>query len=256
MTNFFAKAIIPDKYRIMERWQIMAEFHLSRTNEGITALANNDTRLGQVRVFDKTILTHMAVSENGYIGIYQPGGENVAPTAIPFKFKREDVPESLQIIHISMVNEFDVVVDNQSGLGGAILGGLVAGGAGMIVGQALSSGKAKSIDLQIKTSDFNNPQILVSLFRAETFGSVLGTTPSQLLTILKRATPQQREEEILELMSQIDNIRHAHASSQKSGTIHQQSNDAEELIQLKKLVDDGVITLDEFNAKKKQILGL
>lgn len=38
--------------------------------------------------------------------------------------------------------------------------------------------------------------------------------------------------------------------------IQQQVDYTDELINLKKLVDAGVITQDEFDAKKKQILGL
>lgn len=34
------------------------------------------------------------------------------------------------------------------------------------------------------------------------------------------------------------------------------SSDAEELIKYKQLLDDGILTQDEFDAKKKQILGL
>ena len=241
----------------------MAEFIPAKTNAGIAALANSDSRMGQVRVFDKAIMTPMVISENGYIGIYQAGGKRGIKGIIP---KYEDVPETLTIIHISKVNEFDLIVDNKSGLGGAILGGLIAGGGGMVVGQAISSGKAKSIDLQIKTSDFNNPQIIVPLYRPEsTTGTVLSSSrPSLALgkSLLGKATgavtglAKQREQEIQELLSQLDNIYLAHKSSQNSGVVVQQSSDADELAKYKKLMDDGVITQDEFNAKKKQLLGL
>jgi len=39
-------------------------------------------------------------------------------------------------------------------------------------------------------------------------------------------------------------------------TVIQKESDADELIKFKKLLDTGVITQDEFNAKKKQLLGL
>lgn len=31
---------------------------------------------------------------------------------------------------------------------------------------------------------------------------------------------------------------------------------ADEIVKLKKLLDDGIITIEEFNAKKKELLGL
>jgi len=232
----------------------MQNFYPAKTNVGITPLVSQDARLGQVKIFDKTIMTPIAVSESGYIAIYQAGGRKALPTFLIPKF--EEVPEMLNVIHINEVIGVDLLIDNKSGLGAAILGGLIGGAGGMIAGQAISRSKVKSIDLQIKTNDFNNPQILVPIFRAETFGSVMGGSFSYVGAIgraFTRATPQQREAEILELMSQLDNIRNAHSNGQSTGAM---VSDADELAKYKKLLDDGVITQDEFNAKKKQILGL
>lgn len=44
--------------------------------------------------------------------------------------------------------------------------------------------------------------------------------------------------------------------NQKNGTVVQQISSADELAKFKKLLDDGVISQDEFDAKKKQLLGL
>lgn len=44
--------------------------------------------------------------------------------------------------------------------------------------------------------------------------------------------------------------------NQKSGTVVQQISSADELAKFKKLLDDGVISQEEFDAKKKQLLGL
>jgi len=235
----------------------MSDFVMAKTNAGIRTLAGKDSRLGQVKVFDKTIATPMAVSENGFIGIYQAGGQKRIPGLLP---KFEDVPETLTVIHISDVNEFDLIVDNKSGLGGAILGGLIAGDGGMIVGQAISGGKAKSIDLQIKTRDFKNPQIIVPLYRHESLIGVLNPSASITKAIFGKVTSaatgeaKQREQEIQELLSQLDNVYHTHKSG--SGAAAQQASSADELSKYKKLMDDGVITQDEFDAKKKQLLGL
>ncbi|MCL2571093.1 MAG: SHOCT domain-containing protein [Defluviitaleaceae bacterium] len=232
----------------------MSYFTPAKNNVGILTLANNDSRLGQVKVFDKAIMTPIAISENGYIAIYQAGGRKALPTFLIPKF--EEVPEMLNAIHISDVNSVDLLTDNKSGLGGAVLGGLIAGGGGMVVGQALSSGKIKSIDLQIKTSDFNNPQIIVPLYRAETVMSALAKDPFSVISKAIKNNLQQREAEIMELMSQLDNIYHTYKNSQITGTAPQQMSDADELAKYKKLLDDGIITQAEFNAKKKQIFGL
>ena len=45
-------------------------------------------------------------------------------------------------------------------------------------------------------------------------------------------------------------------SHERSTVITQSQSNAEELAKFKKLVDDGIITQEEFDAKKKQLLGL
>ncbi|MBQ8767140.1 MAG: SHOCT domain-containing protein [Clostridia bacterium] len=45
-------------------------------------------------------------------------------------------------------------------------------------------------------------------------------------------------------------------SSQQQNTVVQASSEADEILKFKKLLDDGVITQEEFDAKKKQILNL
>ncbi len=117
------------------------------------SLVMQDNRFGQVRKFDRVIMTPIAISESGHIGIYQKEESRLAKRGF-WKNEMEVIPEHLIVLHISEVTGVELVVDNKSGLGGAIVGGLIFGGGGAVVGQAISSGKAKSIDLQIKTSDF------------------------------------------------------------------------------------------------------
>ncbi|WEV38046.1 SHOCT domain-containing protein [Lactobacillus sp. ESL0680] len=50
-------------------------------------------------------------------------------------------------------------------------------------------------------------------------------------------------------------MKEAH-EAQHSSTVVQQTSDADELAKFKKLFDDGTITQEEFDAKKKQLLGL
>jgi len=221
-------------------------------NVGVAALVKQDERFGDVKLFNKFIETPVAVSESGFIGIYQPAHKKqVKPPALgglkPAVY--EDVPEELTVIHISQVNGFELLVDKKKGVGGAIAGGLLFGGGGAIVGQTLSRDKAKSIDLQIKTSDFQHPQIVVPLYRYE--NAISG---SMLKSMNNSMNSKQREQEIQELVSSLDNLLQ---NAQKSPKVTvQQTSDADELVKFKKLLDDGVITQDEFDAKKKQLLGL
>lgn len=59
----------------------------------------------------------------------------------------------------------------------------------------------------------------------------------------------------LNIKSYIEDII-ANKSNSQNTIIQQSYSDADELMKFKKLLDDGVITQEEFDAKKKQILGL
>ena len=244
----------------------MSQFIPSKSNVGILSLVNADPRFGQVRVYDEFIVTPIAMSESGYIAIYQPGGRMQTKGALGGLIpKFEEVAESLDVLHISNIIGIDLLVENKSGLGGALLGSLVSDGF-TVVGYALDSKSEKSIDLQIKTTDFNRPQVIVPLHRRQTAGSILSPTSGEAFGIFKgigravmnTATGKtgSRKQEIQEMLTQFDNLFHLHKPAQISSVVVQQTSDADELAKYKKLLDDGTITQDEFNAKKKQILGI
>nr|WP_245184892.1 MULTISPECIES: SHOCT domain-containing protein [Lactobacillus] len=52
-----------------------------------------------------------------------------------------------------------------------------------------------------------------------------------------------------------EKIEEAH-KPQQSQPVQNQVDPADELVKLKKLLDENIITQDEFDAKKKQLLGL
>ena len=60
------------------------------------------------------------------------------------------------------------------------------------------------------------------------------------------------------IIDELGNIMRQQIAEQNSGgdVVVQQVSDADELAKFKKLLDDGIITQEEFDAKKKQILGL
>lgn len=54
----------------------------------------------------------------------------------------------------------------------------------------------------------------------------------------------------------IDEALYLSRETPNSTTVIQQSSGADEILKYKRLMDEGIITAEEFNAKKKQILGL
>jgi len=187
----------------------MIFFVPARNNVGINALVDGDLRLGRTKVFDKTIITPVAISENGYIAIYNAGGRRRHSTAIPFWFRGETVQESLAVIHVNSIIGIELHIDNKSGLGGAVLGGLIAGGGGMIVGQSYASKKIKCIDLIFKVNDFDSPKIVVPLHNIEggiaRFGIDIGPIFIPLLLTGKGAD-KKAIDEAYELVSQLEMI--------------------------------------------------
>ncbi|MBR3120658.1 DUF4429 domain-containing protein [Oceanobacillus profundus] len=81
---------------------------------------------------------------------------------------------------------------------------------------------------------------------SESKGGVLDAVKDEnTITFLKKELDQAIElKNLLETLQNEDN------------SVITKSSDAEELIKYKQLLDDGILTQDEFDAKKKQILGL
>lgn len=55
---------------------------------------------------------------------------------------------------------------------------------------------------------------------------------------------------------EISDFINAQLSKPQQNTVVQQSSDADELLKFKNLMDNGIISAEEFEAKKKQLLGL
>ena len=84
----------------------------------------------------------------------------------------------------------------------------------------------------------------------ESRGGALNATQDENTVMIKQAT----NAEAREIKDYIENIILNRSKNQ--GTVVQQAPPAEELKKFKELLDMGVISQEEFDAKKKQILGL
>jgi len=238
------------------------------------------------------LFTQIAVSESGYIAIYYPyefekiGSFWKGPG-------RAEQQERLVVLHISQINDFDIEYGGtettkvSGGAGGAIVGGLLGGTLGSVIGSSLTSGNVKSsttitdVTMVINTTDFNNPRMEVALYKRYGTGdkTYYSCCPLMLREYLdknevhlskegkmiaervygvksgyyERIEPNIAQIEILEstlkqMLSAQQNKQAAAAAPQSSG--------ADELMKYKALLDSGVISPQEFEAKKRQLLGL
>lgn len=263
--------------------------------EPVCALIRQHGELGKMKIFDG-LYTAIAFSESGFIGIYWPYIPYRKGSKLVGLPERQEQLECLEVIHISQVNSFDFDVDEEeeikskTGFGGAVVGGLVGGATGAIIGSAARSGKIQvntkinGIDLIINTKDFGKPRIVVPLYRGAFdvgFGTASGYYPafwrahceahvadgpmvkkqsktfkktfkSLFETIYNKGRPPI--DRVGELESTLEQMMAAHEETLVTSAAVVGS--ADELLKFKELLDSGVITQEEFDAKKKQLLGL
>lgn len=146
---------------------------------------------------------------------------------------------------------FELLEDGEmitsGGLGSAALGGIVFGGTGAIVGAITGKKKSKpvctSLSLKITINDQQNPvehiEFISSPAKKDGFGYKFALENAQKCSSM------------LEIICN-DVKNKAGVSEQKTMPL----SEADEIFKFKNLLDAGVITQEEFELKKKQLLGL
>jgi len=153
-----------------------------------------------------------------------------------------------RIIKLEDIVSFELLEDGDTvtkgGLGRAIVGGVLFGGVGAIVGGATGDRKTKSIcnslRLKVTVNDINNPNVYVDYIDYPTKTSD---------TIYKRSYEEAQEcLSVFKLLTDEQPKLSNESNNSLSG--------ADEILKYKNLLDLGVITPEEFEAKKKQLLGV
>jgi len=136
-----------------------------------------------------------------------------------------------------------------SQLGGMLIGGLALGGVGAIVGglsgQKNNIDKIKSMDLKLVINNIDNPLFIINFFKSV---ESKGSTRSGLLY-------NNSNELIKEWHSRLSVlIKKADEEDKKSEKIKNTNSVADELIKLKELLKEEIISQDEFDKQKEKIL--
>lgn len=145
--------------------------------------------------------------------------------------------------------DFELLEDGESitkgGLGSALVGGLLLGGAGAIVGGITGKKNTKSVinnlKIKITVNDFQNPAVYIDLITTQTKAD--SWMYKQFYKIAQ---------DILSALSLIKSQN----ESIKVNASNSIPSSADEIFKYKELLNSGIITQDEFEAKKKQLLGL
>lgn len=146
---------------------------------------------------------------------------------------------------------FELLEDGQSitkgGLGRAVAGGLLFGGVGAIVGGVTGGKKSKgicnSMKLRISFKNAHTDVVYIDFILTETKTNGF---------IYKAAQDNAQK-----CITVLETINDANQSVVNQSTYSNQSvSSADEIIKFKNLLDQGIITQEEFDAKKKELLGL
>lgn len=169
--------------------------------------------------------------------------DNTQTFVITHSKKHQDIYRYDQIVGFELLEDGETIT--KGGLGRAVAGGLLFGGIGAIVGGVTGGKKSKNVckSLQIKLTLRNSPkqtEYLPFIATETKTGSIIYKTAYKLaqdaLSALQLATEK--------------------AAPAPAEAPAQALSGADEILKYKGLLDAGIITEEEFSAKKAQILGL
>lgn len=147
-----------------------------------------------------------------------------------------------QIVNFELLEDGNSIVSG--GLGRAIVGGVAFGGVGAIVGGVTGKKKVKdtctSLQIKLTVKDYYSPTFYITLISSE-------LKKSNLLY-------KQNEKLAQDIISKLQIIT---SDSTENSENTASSNDVTEQIRkFKSLLDDGLISQEEYDLKKKELLGL
>ena len=154
------------------------------------------------------------------------------------------------IYDYSDITSFELIEDGESitkgGLGRALAGGLVFGGAGAVVGGITGGKKTKSLcskmQIVISLNNMKNPVTYINLISAETKKDGM---------IYKSACTFAQE-----ILSVLQLICNSNKNIKATTSPTTSTSAADEIKKYKELLDMGAITQDEFDKKKQELLNL
>ncbi|WP_342512300.1 SHOCT domain-containing protein [Sporosarcina sp. FSL K6-1522] len=163
---------------------------------------------------------------------------------IPSSFGNDNIYKYDDIVSYELLEDDEVVTSG--GLGRAAIGGMLFGGAGAVVGAVTgrkNKGVCNSLGIKLTLNNMSQPVVYIPFILTKT------KTDSDAY---KAAASQAQE--CLSVLQLICNQQEAPASNSRNDNAA--GSAADEIKKFKELLDDGILTQEEFDAKKKELLGL
>lgn len=167
------------------------------------------------------------------------------PDTLTGKLKNPIIYSFDEIIGFELLEDGDSIT--KGGTGRAVAGGLLFGVGGAIVGGATGKRKTKStctrLQIKITINNISNPNVFVNLITVET---------KKASMLYKSAyTSAQNIMSVLQVICENNSKEQEIAQQPIQG-----NSSADEIMKFKQLLDQGIITQEEFETKKKQLLNL
>ena len=160
-----------------------------------------------------------------------------------------------EAISFSAITGYDVYENGESKVSGtagkALVGGVFFGLGGMIVGSSMGrkiSNQCKQLKLIVHISNLNCPQMVLSFVdkKCEKSSSAYR----------KKIENLQYVRSTLEYIINRKTLEESATQSQAKDISVEKTSNKEKLQELKEMLDDGLITQEDYEQKKKQIIGL
>lgn len=162
-------------------------------------------------------------------------------TQSQFGVKKSPIHAFSDVLSFELLEDGDSIT--KGGLGRAAVGAITFGGVGAIVGGVTGKRRTKtnctSMRIKITLNDMKAPVEYIDLINMKT---------ARNSALYKRSIEQANEIlAVLQVMCEMN---------KSTSSVSQPSSAADEIRKFKELLDQGIITLEEFNTKKKQLLDL
>lgn len=170
--------------------------------------------------------------------------DNNKKMLIPSLYGKDNIYSYNDIVSFELLEDDEVVTSG--GLGRAAVGGVLFGGAGAVVGAVTgrkNKGVCHSLGIKLTINNINQPVVYISFIQTKT------KTDSATYKIAAN-----QAQECLSVFQLICDKQEASTSSSENNNAR--SSNADEIRKFKELLDDGILTQEEFDKKKKELLGL
>ena len=218
------------------------------TRANALAAANKESEKSSIEMWGKLGYVEFPATKKigNYLWINNETKHWLAPKDVKAKL---NLYSDSTIYNYSDIRDFELLEDGTTitsgGLGGAAIGGLLFGGTGAIVG-SVTAGKKENqfcskLQIKITLNNLSNPVVYIDLIDISTRRSSSKFTEAY-----------DSAQEILSVLQLICDENSRTETSLQTTTL----SVADEIKKFKELLDAGAITQEEYDLKKKQLLGI